>query len=71
MKIALAMLCLVLVMIAAILYVDLWRFYKIHAEEEFDLHKKYIASRIISIFALLITSTFIPLAYFLFQWMVN
>ena len=71
MKIAFAILCLALAMIAVILYVDLWRFYKLHAEEEFEVHKRYIVSRIIIIFALLITSTFIPPAYLLFQWMVN
>lgn len=66
MKIALGILCIVIAMIDGFVYFKLSRFYKIHAEEDFEVHKKYILSRIILIYALILIIVLIQLMWFLF-----
>lgn len=49
MKIALGIMLIVLVIIMIVTYFQLWRYVKLHAQEELELHKKYILTRLILI----------------------
>lgn len=49
MRIVLGIMLIVLVIIGIVSYFQLRRFLKIHAQEEFEVHKKYIISKVVII----------------------
>lgn len=64
MKIVSGIICAALVIAAIIVYINMWRYSKKHADEEFVLHKKYFLTRILLMGALFICASLIELVWF-------
>lgn len=64
MKIASGIIVVAMLIAAIIVYINMWRYSKKHADEEFVLHKKYFLTRILLMGALFICVALIEAVWF-------